>query len=583
MERRTVAWWRNLALTEPTEWRAALVELCDRLRRDHRSDCIAVAPPELVTASADRLIAGRTEAERPLFGVPVAVKDNIDAVPFATTAGCRAFAYQPRRSAFVVERLRDAGAVVVAKTNLDQFATGLVGVRTPFGVPVNALDRAFVPGGSSAGSATLVARGSVPIGLGTDTAGSGRVPAFLNGIVGLKPSRGRLSTRGVVPACASLDCVSVFAASVSDARLTLEVLDRYDDADPFSRRHTAVVDPRPIESVVVPPAEQWFFDGDEESRALWLDLLATLEQRGVQIVPQDCTALFAAAKLLYEDAWVAERFASLGEFVHQHRDAVHSTTRTVLQSGEKYRGSDVFRVLWQVRTAQKAAWSVLAAGDALALPTVPRPIRLDEIAAHPIELNGMLGHYTNFMNLLDMCGIAVPWGRYRSHGLRWGFTLIGAAGADYQLAHWAADLLREPTATPPVGYVDLVVCGAHLSGMALHHQLTERNARLVRRTHTAPRYRMLLIDDSEPHKPGLVLDRAGASFPVEVWRLAEGRFAGFARLVPEPLALGPVALADGATAIGFVCQGGAYRDISDYGGWRAYREHIGLDRRARVD
>lgn len=576
MERRTVAWWRDLALSKPSEWRVALQELCDRLRNEYRNDCIAVVPPELLASIADEVLEADSDTNRPLLGVPVAIKDNIDAVPFATTAGCREFAYQPRASAFVVDLLRSAGAVIVAKTNLDQFATGLVGVRTPFGTPVNARDRAFVPGGSSAGSATLVGHAAVPISLGTDTAGSGRVPAFFNGIVGLKPSRGRLSTRGVVPACASLDCVSVFANSVADARLALEVLDRYDADDRFARRHASTVDPRPIESVVVPPDEQWFFDGDEESCALWLDLLATLRRRSVRIVTRDFTPLFAAAKLLYEDAWVAERFAALGEFVEQHRDAVHPTTGKVLQSGSSYSAADLFRVMWQVHAAQQAAQSILAAGEAILLPTVPRPIRLHEIEAQPIALNSMLGHYTNFMNLLDMCGIAVPWGQYRSNDLRWGFTLIGASGSDYQIAHWAADLLQEPAVTAPVGYLDLVVCGAHLSGLALHYQLADRNARLVQQTQTAPRYRMLLIDDREPHKPGLVLDRAGRSFPVEVWRLPTERLADFAQLIPEPLALGSIELQDGTTSIGFVCQGGDYRDISGYGGWRAYVARAGV-------
>lgn len=374
----------------------------------------------------------------PLWGVPFAVKDNIDVAGLPTTAACPAFAYAPAATAPVVERLLAAGALMIGKTNLDQFATGLVGVRTPHPVPRNAFDPSRVPGGSSSGSAVAVARNLCAFALGTDTAGSGRVPAGLNHLVGLKPSLGALSTRGVVPACRSLDCVSVFALSVDDARRVFDVACGFDAADPFSRPYKPAGG-APIARVAIPHAADLAFFGDAAAQAAFEAGVARLRDLGVDVVEAEIAPLVACAKLLYDGPWVAERRAAVGRFLDAHGEAMHPVTRAIVSGAERFSAVDAFEGLYALKGYARVAEALFAEVDALVVPTAPLFPTLAELEADPIGPNSRLGTYTNFVNLLDLAALAVP-GPFRPDGLPAGLTLVGPRGHDHRLADLGARL-----------------------------------------------------------------------------------------------------------------------------------------------
>ncbi len=383
---------------------------------------------------------GRFDPERyPLWGIPFVVKDNIDVAGMETSAGCPEFAYVPDRTAPVVEHLMAAGAILVGKSNLDQFATGLVGVRTPYPVPRNPFDAARVPGGSSSGSAVAVARGLASFSLGTDTAGSGRVPAAFNNLVGLKPSIGALSTRGVVPACRSLDCVSVFALGVADARRVFDVACVYDEADPFSRQMPAVSDSR-IARLGLPRAADIEFFGDDAAQAAWERALEMLAGSGVTLSPDiDISPLLASAKLLYDGPFVAERRVAVGRFFETRADAMHPTTRAIIDGAQRYSAADLFDAMHRLKAFAREADRIWSEVDALVVPTVPIFPTLAELQADPLGPNARLGTYTNFVNLLDMCAIAVP-GPFRHDDLPAGVTLIAPRGRDRAIAELAQKL-----------------------------------------------------------------------------------------------------------------------------------------------
>lgn len=548
-------------------------------------------PAEAVLAQARtveaRIAAGET---LPLAGVPFAVKDNIDVAGLPTSAACPAFAHVPERSATVVERLVAAGAVLVGKTNLDQFATGLVGARSPYGAPLCVFDQAYVSGGSSSGSAVAVAAGLVAFALGTDTAGSGRVPAAFNHLVGLKPSKGRWSTRGVVPACRSLDCVSVFAADLAGAALVDEVLTGFDPEDDYSRRmpdgdkHMRLspdVARRGAFRFGVPRPDQRLFLGDDQSAALYAAAIDRLTATGGAAVEIDIAPLLDCAKLLYSGPWVAERTAAVEDLLRDTPGAIHPTVRAIVQGGLAVTGVETFKGLYALEAHRRAAEPIWDAVDVLLLPTAPTIYRLKEVVAEPIALNANLGLYTNFVNLLDMSALAVPAG-FRESGTGFGVTLIGPAFADRALLALADRYLETfPMAdTPPLDLtprkpgVKLAVVGAHLAGMPLHWQLTSREARLVSATRTAPAYRLYAMAETTPPKPALVhVGEGGSSILVEVYELDFEAFGSFVAEVPAPLAIGTVSLEDGTCVKGFVAEPRALdgaTDITALGGWRAY-------------
>ena len=521
----------------------------------------------------------------PLYGIPFAVKDNIDAAGLPTTAGCPAYAYEPGEDSFAVRRLLDAGAVLVGKCNMDQFATGLTGTRSPYGIPRCVRNPDFISGGSSSGSAVSVAAGLVAFALGTDTAGSGRVPAALNGIVGLKPTRGRISTRGVVPACRTLDCVSVFAHSPDDARTVLEVVEGYDEADPFSRRGPRGGEPGgdgPFR-FGVPRDDQLEFFGDAESGRLYRASLSTLADAGGEAVEIDLDPFLEAGRLLYGGPWVAERDAAVGGFIRAHPDAVDPVVRAIVAEGAPHTAAETFRAMYRLEALRRRTAAVWGRVDVLALPTTGTTYRVEELVADPHSPNAELGHYTTFLNLLDLCGIALPAGS-REDRTPFGITLVAPAFADRLVcrigSRYAARAGGEPA--PPCGAgagggpgrARLAVAGAHLSGQPLNHQLTSRGGRLVRVCRTAPSYRLYALTGATPPKPGLVhAGGAGAAVEVEVWELGLEAFGAFVLEVPPPLAIGSVELDDGSVLKGFVCEPRAVEDateITHWGGWRAW-------------
>lgn len=519
----------------------------------------------------------------PLYGLPFAVKDNIDVTGLETTAACPEFAYAAGSDAVVVARLLAAGAVLVGKTNLDQFATGLNGTRSPYGVPGSAGDPGLIAGGSSSGSGVAVGAGLVTFAVGTDTAGSGRVPAALNGVVGMKPSVGLLSTTGIVPACASLDCASVFALDVADGAAALAVMAGPDPADPWSRRLPLPPPaPRTVSTAglrlgVPDSVTGW---GDRGERQTWERLLADLGEAGVDLVPLSMEPFFEAGDQLYQGAWVAERLSGLDEFLRSHPTAVLPEIHEVLAGGAAVRGVDTFAALTEMQRLRRLTHGVLASVDAMLTPTVTETFTLEEMLAEPIALNSRLGRYTTFTNLLDLCAVALPTGTGVG-GAPMGVSVQQVAGRDADLAAVAAAVERVVAGVPPSppapeeGYLEVAVVGAHLTGMPLHPDLLARGATLVARTATAPTYRLYALRDTDPPKPGLRrVTTGGASIQVEVYRLPIAEVGAFLTTVTAPLGLGQVALADGRAVHGFVCESYALDvadDITEHGGWRAYQ------------
>ncbi|HBG97313.1 MAG TPA: allophanate hydrolase [Rhodobacteraceae bacterium] len=514
----------------------------------------------------------------PLWGVPYVVKDNIDVAGLPTTAACPAYAYTPAEDAFVVARLRAAGAIVIGKTNLDQFATGLVGVRSPYGIPRNAVDPTLVPGGSSSGSAVAVGHGLVAFSLGTDTAGSGRVPAALNNIVGLKPSLGALSARGVVPACRTLDTISIFAARVADAHAVFAVACAPDPADAYSRAIAAapLAPPPPGLRIAVPDAATRQFFGDTIQAASFDASLARLEALGARIVEVDFTPFHDVARMLYEGAWVAERYTVVEELMTTQPEALHPTTAAIIGAATRLSAADAFRGLYRLKDLARATGGILARVDLLCVPTIPTIYTLADLAADPIGPNSNLGTYTNFVNLLDMCGIAVP-SAPRSDGRPGSITLLGPSGMDGTLAALGQQFLGEEAAAVPAPPSDaeiaIAVCGAHMSGLPLNHELTSRGARFLRADQTEAAYRLYALAGGPPARPGLLRVDGGAPIALELWAMPKAAFGGFMAGIPSPLSIGTIGLADGNTAQGFLVEPAGLNgaeDITHLGGWRAY-------------
>jgi allophanate hydrolase len=526
-------------------------------------------------------IARRVETmprDLPLWGIPFVVKDNLDVAGWPTTAACPDFSYVPESDAEVVRLLREAGAIPLGKANLDQFATGLVGTRSPYGIPRNAVAPGFLPGGSSSGSASALAAGLCAFSLGTDTAGSGRVPAAFQELIGWKPSRGLLSTRGVVPACRSLDCVSVFATSAQDAAEVLRVAGVYDPADVFSR--TLVQASALPESFRFGVPETMDFAGDPDAPGLFRAAVEKLVALGGQAVAIDLTPFTDAAKLLYEGPWVAERWAAVGEFVEAHPEAIFPVTKTILSGSRSWDAAATFRAHYRLRELARQTEPVWEHIDLMLLPTTPRLYTVAENLADPIVTNSILGRYTNFMNLLDLSAVAVPAGRARSGTAPWGVTLAAPAGHDLALLGLAAQWCGESDAIPcPIeAKVPIAVCGAHMEGLALHGQLTDRKARLLQRTTTAPCYRLFAMpgNGTLPPRPALIHEELdGAAIAVEVWELERAAFGDFVSHIPAPLGIGKVTLADGSEVPGFIAEPRARHgaeEITSFGGWRAWLE-----------
>jgi allophanate hydrolase len=526
----------------------------------------------------------------PLYGIPFAVKDNIDVAALPTTAGCPAFSYVPETTATAVQKLMVAGALLIGKTNMDQFATGLVGARSPYGAGRNTFDPAYVSGGSSSGSAIAVAGGVVSFSLGTDTAGSGRVPAAFNNIIGLKPTRGAISARGVVPACRSLDCISIFALTADDARAVFDVAVGFDARDPFSR---PLPDARPVFGSEqcrfgIPREEDLEFFGDDEARRLFQEQVARVSEEYGAPRQIDFRLFVEAAGLLYEGPWLAERYAAVGAFIDDHSDKVEPTVRAVIAKGKEPSAVDMFEALYRLNELRQQTLPVWEEIDVLMTPTAGTIYTIEDVIGNPIHLNANLGHYTNFVNLMDLSAFAIPAG-FRTSGLPFGVTLVGQAGHDRALAVLGDRLHRaavtkagatelplpepEPLIREPGEWINVVVCGAHMSGLPLNHQLTSRGGRLIHATQTAPHYRLFALTDFDPPRPGMVRDETGRAIEVELWEVPTGQFGSFVDGIPAPLGIGTVTLGDGSEAKGFVCESYALEnaeEVTQLGSWRRY-------------
>ncbi len=571
-------------------------------RRDEYAD-----PAVWIHRLSREQVLGQLEAARstaragvaqPLLGVPFAVKDNMDVAGLPTTAGCPDFSYIATRTAAAVQRLHDAGAILVGKTNLDQFATGLVGTRSPFGACKNTFDPRYISGGSSSGSAVAVAAGLVSFSLGTDTAGSGRVPAAFNNIVGLKPTRGLVSTAGVVPACRSLDCVSIFSLTCDDAVRILRLVAGIDDADAFSRpappNWASLAMPRAWR-FGIPRGAMQFFGYDDYARlyAAAIDRMAAL---GGTCVEVDYEPFAQAAQLLYGGPWVAERYAAIKPFIERSPQSLLPITRSIIEKARQLTAVEAFEATYRLAELRAQADRVWRDVDVLLLPTAGTIYTHDLVAADPLRLNTNLGHYTNFMNLLDCCGIAVPAG-LTGGGLPFGVTLAAPAWRDAlvgAIGQWMQEAAalpmgatghamptsppasRSSPAQPAAGHVHLAVVGAHLTGQPLNWQLTEHHAVKVRACRTAPLYRLFALADTTPPKPGLVrVNRgdAGHAIEVEVWDISQPGLGRFMTNIPPPLGIGTLTLEDGQAVRGFICEPCALEgatDISRFGGWRSY-------------
>jgi allophanate hydrolase len=525
-------------------------------------------------------LAERVEAmseDLPLWGIPFVVKDNIDVAGWPTTAACPAFSYVPEADAEVVRCLRAAGGIPLGKANLDQFATGLVGTRSPFGVPRNAIDAEFLPGGSSSGSASSVAAGLCCFSLGTDTAGSGRVPAAFQGLVGWKPTKGLLSTRGVVPACRSQDCVSVFTNTAEDAATVASVAAGFDEADAFSREIEAIG--RVGEGFRFGVPRELEFAGDPDTPDLFAAAVERMKAIGGVPVEIDLKPFVEAAKLLYEGPWVAERWAAVGGFVEEHPGEVFPVTRKILEGSKGWDAAATFRAQYRLQELAREAGKIWREIEVMLLPTTPRIYTVAEVLDEPYLTNATLGRYTNFMNLLDLAAVAVPAGEARGGRARWGVTLAAPAGWDGVLLELAGrfggEEARPGKTSPPAG-IPVVVCGAHLEGLPLHWQLADRGAVLRSRTRTSPVYRMFAIPaaGSLPPRPALIREEVGgAAIEVEVWELSPAAFGDFVSKIPGPLGIGKVLLESGDELPGFIAEPRAAdgaEEITAFGGWKAW-------------
>ncbi|MGB8364418.1 MAG: allophanate hydrolase [Rhizomicrobium sp.] len=552
---------------------------------------ISRADEAAVMARAEALVERRDDLDvLPLYGVPFAVKDNIDCAGLPTTAACPSFAYAPEADANVVARLLGAGAILLGKTNLDQFATGLVGTRSPYGAPRCVFDDRYISGGSSSGSAVAVAAGLVSFALGTDTAGSGRVPAAFNNIVGVKPSKGLVSTRGVVPACRSLDCVSVLALTVGDGDRVLGVAEGWDAADSFSRKLAQTGLPRTgFRFGVLKSAD---LDLAPELTTLYEGAATRLEALGGTPVAFDYAPFAAAAQLLYGGAFVAERLAAIRSFMEAHEAEMDASVRAIIAGARAYDAASAFEAEYRLAELRRETDAIWAQMDVMLLPTAPEQFTVEEIAADPISRNSRLGRFTNFVNLLDSCAVAVPAG-FSAKGLAFGVTLVAPAGTDHALAALADRLHRAAPAglganrnatlpgasimheTSTEDRVELFVVGAHLRGMPLNRELAELGAGFVREIRTAPGYHLYVLPGTTPPKPGLVYRPGDACDGIagEVWSLTPEAFGRFVAKIPQPLGIGKVKLENDSRVSGFLCEAYAVegaQDITAFGGWRRY-------------
>lgn len=545
----------------------------------------------------DQLLADMTMANLPLYGIPFAIKDNIDAAGWETTVACPDFAFEPKKNATVVEKLLNAGAILVGKTNLDQFATGLVGTRSPFGAVPNTFDPSYVSGGSSSGSASVVARGLACFSLGTDTAGSGRIPAAFNNLVGTKPTPGLVSTEGVFPACKSIDCVSIMTLTAADADIVLNVMKSNEtDRAQEAQFHPT---PKPLYNFIKPiriglPISCEFLDDGQYQKA-FTKAIENAKGLEVEFVPVDIDPFVKAGKLLYDGPWVSERFAVTEDFLKSNPDSFDRSVKQIIESGAPYTAAQGFRAIYQLKDLEIEAKKAWAQCDVIMVPSAPNHPTMEDLKNHPIIKNSELGMYTNYVNLMRLCAVAVPAG-FTDKGMPFGVTLLAQEGSDNALLKLAAQwqiLFGLPLGKSDMkgslnelaiirnkaGTMEIAVVGAHLRGMPLHSQLTERRARLVKACKSSKSYKLFALANTTPPKPGLVKAKTdGAAIDLEVYEMPIAEVGSFLGLIPAPLGLGNIELEDGSWVKGFICEPYAIsgaKDITDLGGWKPYINQLG--------
>lgn len=559
---------------------AVIDESLRRIENAPSSIWISRESSEQLDAYLKRLDA-HSPADLPLYGIPFAVKDNIDLEGLPTTAACPDFSYRPKRSAFIVERLVELGAIPLGKTNMDQFATGLVGVRSPYGAIPNRFAPEYISGGSSSGSAAALAYGLCSFSLGTDTAGSGRVPAAFNNLVGVKPTRGLLSTNGVVPACRSLDCVSIFALDNSDARYLLSLAATEDLEDDYSRAAPWNIPNGKAERLPenwtfgVPENSELDFFENEDFRKAFDKAVSIFEKAGGKKVSISFSPFLEAARLLYEGPWVFERYEAVGKFIEEHPDSIHPVTRSIIAPKRIPHPSEVFTGFHLLQGKKKIADREFSKVDVLLTPTVGTIYRTGEVEKDPIRLNSNLGYYTNYMNLLDYSALAIPAGFSNSSDpavtrFPFGVTIVGKAFDDFKLLDVA-----EKVAPLFESKIVFAVCGAHLKGEALHDEIS--HAEFLESARTAPEYRMFAISDGKIQKPA-ILAGGKNDFYVELYAMNASDFGKFVAQIPAPLGIGKIKLSDGRFVSGFIGDSSilesaekfSVQDISGLGDWRKY-------------
>ena len=576
--------------TNPTAVVGEIVDRCGHLK-EHNIWISRLSWQQLLTY-IDRL-SELDPDNHPLWGIPFSIKDNIDLAGVDTTAACEAFRYQPQKSAVVVQRLIAAGAIPIGKTNLDQFATGLVGSRSPWGAGKNAFNKTNISGGSSSGSALAVALGLSSFSLGSDTAGSGRVPAAFNNLVGLKPSCGLLPATGMVPACRSLDCMSVFTLNTADANSVLSCVEGVDEDDSYSRQNPFKNSGRnygrwqnPVVVGVLSPEDLEFF-GDEAYANTYQQLLSSLSELGWQTVEIPFASFREAAQLLYEGPWVAERYLATLPLIDERPDALHEVTRNIISKGGEPKATQQFSAEYRLESLRKLAWRELEKCDCLMTPTAGRLFQIDEIESEPVKHNSQLGYYTNFMNLLDMSAVAVPAG-FTSTNLPFGITLSHRAFSDRKLLSLANNLQQhlqlpmgamnwplpqdQSDVVIDTDTIELVVCGAHMLNLPLNWQLKERGAQFMAAEKTASCYRLFALPGGSVRRPALFRDEdSGVAIDAEIWKIPTEEFGGFVAEIPAPLGIGKVMMADGIERSGFISEPwplAEAEEITKFGGWR---------------
>jgi allophanate hydrolase len=530
-----------------------------------KEECIFISVLE-VDALKEKInaIVGLSEYDYPLLGVPFAVKDNIDVQGFNTTAGCDRYSYTPKESAFAVQLLEAAGAICIGKTNMDQFATGLVGTRSPHGIAKNYYNPEYIPGGSSSGSASAITAGYVPFSLGTDTAGSGRVPAAFQNLVGVKPTRGIVSNTGLVPACKSLDCISIFSTNVQDCSTVLNIISQYDRKDEYSKENYQLQYPSKIK-LAIPLKENLIFFGNEEFENAFDNHIQKMKQCGYSIEELDFSPMFDAAKLLYDGPWVAERYHAVGAFIEQNKDAIFPTTKQIILGGKKATALEYFDAEYKLKKFQKVFEKYAKSFSAFLMPTVGTIYKIEDINKEPIRLNSNLGYYTNFMNLLDCAALALPV-TITKDNIPFGITIFAPAFNDANLLKLSEDLLSKELLSwsDNIEYIDLAVCGAHKQNGSLNYQLTEINAVYKETTFTANDYRLFALEYLTPLRPGLIKDiEHGGKIEVEIWKVPTNKLGSFINKIDEPLCFGKVTLESGKKVTSFLCEAYAVKNAKE--------------------